>query len=246
MKSMGTLKPFCLAIVTILAAIALVACQKDDTPDPLAGISDGTFTDPRDGHVYKYKIIGTQTWMAENLAYLPSVSSFSTSEYTSSCYYVYGYDGTNVSVAKGTANFGTYGVLYNFNAAVFACPTGWHLPFDDEWKVLEKNQGMSQSDADAAQWRSSGGVCGKLKEAGTSHWNSPNTGASNSVSFTALPGGYSSSAGFKDIGKSAYLWTASTNGTSNAWIRLLYYNKDAVSRFSNTRNFGASARCVKN
>jgi uncharacterized protein (TIGR02145 family) len=81
----------------------------------------GSFTDSRDGHVYKTVTIGTQTWMAENLAYKAS----------SGCY-AYNEDVTNVTL---------YGYLYNWETAKKTCPDGWHLPTDEEWTLLTKNLG---------------------------------------------------------------------------------------------------------
>ena len=106
----------------------------------------GVFTDARDGKVYKTITIGTQTWMAENLAYLPSVSHSFTSSFDFPVYYVYGYDGNSVSAAKASANYITYGVLYNWEAAKIACPSGWHLPTDAEWTILENYLGTTAGD----------------------------------------------------------------------------------------------------
>ncbi|MCK9320171.1 FISUMP domain-containing protein, partial [Methanoculleus sp.] len=98
----------------------------------------GTFTDSRDGNDYNWVKIGDQVWMAENLAYLPSVNMVAdgSEDAAGSYYYVYGYDGTDVTAAKATANYTTYGVLYNWLAAMNACPDGWHLPSDAEWTEL--------------------------------------------------------------------------------------------------------------
>jgi uncharacterized protein (TIGR02145 family) len=210
------------------------------------GGGDGTFTDSRDGHSYPYKTIGTQTWMTENLAWLPSVNPFSVYSYDTPFYYVYGYEGSTVASAKATGNYTTYGVLYNWPAALTACPSGWHLPTDEEWKVLEKNQGMSQSDADAAGWRYSGTIGGKLKEAGTSHWISPNTGATNSSGFTALPGGLSTSEGFTYLGSYTTFWSASESDASLAWGRTLYCYRDGVYRYYGYCYYGFSVRCLQN
>jgi uncharacterized protein (TIGR02145 family) len=205
-----------------------------------------SFIDNRDGHIYSYKTIGTQTWMAENLAYLPSVNPPSDWDVTTPYNYVYGYNGTTVSAAKATANYPTYGVLYNWPAALTACPSGWHLPTDEEWKVLEKNQGMSQSDADAEGYRNSGTVGGKLKETGTAHWPGPNAGASNSSGFTALPGGYSVG-GFSSLGIAANFWSASASeNVHTALFRSLSNSSDGVNRSLYLPYNGFSVRCLQN
>jgi uncharacterized protein (TIGR02145 family) len=205
-----------------------------------------SFIDNRDGHIYSYKTIGTQTWMAENLAWLPSVSPSSAGSETSSYYYIYGYEGTSTDAAKTTANYTTFGVLYNWVAAKTACPTGWHLPDDAEWKVLEKNQGMSDSDADAEGWRSSGTVGGKLKESGTTHWLSPNTGATNTSGFTALPGGYRlNGGGFSLLDNDAIFCAASGYDALRTWFRNVDYHHDGVYRGYDSKGGGVSVRCLK-
>ena len=95
-----------------------------------------TFTDPRDGNVYRTVQIGKQCWLAKNLRYLPAVCPSTTTPDGSAMYYVYDYQGGDVSAAKATANYRNYGVLYNWPAAMEACPPGWHLPSDAEWSEL--------------------------------------------------------------------------------------------------------------
>src|SRR5690554_1847166 len=137
--------------------------------------TSGTFIDSRDGNEYNWVQIGDQVWMVENLKYLPSVVGPGTGSQTTPHYYVYGYDGTNVADAKATDNYATYGVLYNWTTAMNACPDGWHLPSDAEWTELTDYLGGESV------------AGGKLKETGTTHWASPNTGATNETGFTALP-----------------------------------------------------------
>jgi uncharacterized protein (TIGR02145 family) len=96
-----------------------------------------SFMDARDSNIYPTVQIGTQCWMKKNLAYLPSVVGPGTGSETTSYYYVYDYNGTDVSAAKATSNYTTYGVLYNWPAATTACPSGWHLPTDAELNTLE-------------------------------------------------------------------------------------------------------------
>ncbi len=101
--------------------------------------------------------------MVENLAYLHSVSDPEKGSDAFPYYYVYDYMNTSVIEAKSTVNYTEYGVLYNWYAAKKACPDGWHLPSDEEWKTLEKHLGMGSSDADKVETRNSGGVGKKFK-----------------------------------------------------------------------------------
>jgi len=232
-------------IISLLALVFIYSCTPQDAPN--------TFTDSRDGKVYKTVTIGEQVWMAENLAYLPSVvgpatGSEDAGNETVAFYYVYGYDGTDVAAAKATANYSTYGVLYNWTAAMNGaasndanpsgvqgvCPDGWHLPSDEEWTQL----------ADFLGGTSVAG--GKMKEAGTAHWTTPNTDATNSSGFTALPGGYRSNAGaFSGFGTNGLWWSSSQYGTSNAWFHTLYYDGSYVLRSHANKENGFSVRCVR-
>ncbi len=149
--------------------------------------------------------------MKENMAYLPSVSPSSSGSNTTPYYYVHGYQGTSVPSAKATSSYQTYGVLYNWPAAATACPSGWHLPTDNEWAVLTNYLG----DESVAG--------GKMKETGTSHWNSPNEGATNSSGFTALPGGVRGTSGLFDWqGSFGYWWSSSDYDAYYAWYRRMY------------------------
>lgn len=212
--------------------------------------TSGTFIDSRDGNEYNWVQIGDQVWMAENLAYLPSVNMVAdgSEDAAGSYYYVYGYDGTNVTDAKATANYTTYGVLYNWTAAMAGeasstanpsgiqgvCPTGWHLPSDAEWTQLTDYLGGESVAGD------------KLKETGTTHWLSPNTGATNETGFTALPGGYRSYHGtFYNIGYSGYWWSATDFNSNNAWSRTMRYNSSSVYRDYDHKELGFSVRCVR-
>ena len=192
------------------------------------------FTDSRDGHEYETVQIGNQCWMKENLAYLPNVSPSSSGSQTSIYYYVYGYQGTNASEAKATANYQTYGVLFNWPASLTACPDGWDLPSDDEWIILTDYLGGESI------------AGGKMKMAGTAHWNSPNTGASNSSGFSALPGGVRYTNGtFSDLSGNGSWWSSTEVSSTNAWRRLLNYNYEAVYCIYYNKQYGFSVRCVR-
>lgn len=221
--------------------------------------TSGTFVDERDNREYSWVKIGEQIWMAENLKYLPSVVGPGTGSNSEAYCYVYGYDGTSISAAKATENYATYGVLYNWTAAMNGaessdanpsgvqgiCPDGWHLPSDAEWKQLEMYLGMSETDVNSTGWR--GTVeGGKLKEAGTTHWADPNAGANNESGFTALPGGNRNSNGnFSNIRYHGHWWSSTEYGTNNAWYRLLYYSNSNVYRDYNGKSMGFSVRCLR-
>jgi len=212
------------------------------------GSSGSTFTDPRDGNVYKFVTIGNQVWMAENLKYLPAVVGPATGSYTTPYYYVYGYNGTDKNAAKATSNYATYGVLYNWTAAMDGeassttnpsgiqgvCPAGWHLPSEAEWTELTNYLGGT------------GLAGGKLKETGTTHWNTPNTGATNETGFTALPGGSRGGYGaFGNIGDTGIWWSATEANAGIAWHRNMRNNSSIVIRGNAWKEYGFSVRCVR-
>jgi uncharacterized protein (TIGR02145 family) len=85
-----------------------------------------------------------------------------------------------------------------------------------------------------------------MKETGTSHWNSPNTGATNESGFTAFPGGYRSySNGYYGVGGGGYFWSSSEGGSNGAWRRRLNYDNSEVGRGSSYEGNGFSVRCVR-
>jgi uncharacterized protein (TIGR02145 family) len=201
------------------------------------------FSDARDGHSYSARKIGSQIWMETNLAYLPQVGPPDWESDKLELYYVYGYIGTDISEAKATPNYSTYGALYNWPAATTACPTGWHLPSDTEWKILEIYLGMETEDADEVKWRLTGEVGTKLKS--DSGWESDGNG-SNESGFGALPGGSrGTNDDFGGIGIYCNFWTSSLNPSSMPWNRFLSYEKTGVSRYGFSKILGFSVRCVK-
>ena len=104
---------------------------------------------------------------------------------------------------------------------------------------------MLQSQANTIGWRGTD-EGGKLKETGTTHWSSPNTGATNSSGFTALPGGYryGTSGSFFNIGEHG-CWWSSTDSGSYAWYRTLVYGNSTVERHENNKRNGFNIRCVR-
>lgn len=201
-----------------------------------------------DGNLYQTILIGDQCWMAENLKVthyrngdpIPNVSDNGIwYGLTTGAYCNYNNDEGQVDV---------YGRLYNFYAIADSrniAPDGWHLPTDAEWKQLEMYLGMSQAEADGTGWRGTH-EGGKLKEAGTEHWNPPNTGATNESGFTALPGGYRvNNGGFLNMETYAYFWSSSESGAYLSWGRLLSSGIAAIYRYSDSKAAGFSVRLVK-
>ena len=198
-----------------------------------------TFTDARDSMVYTTVQIGGQCWMAENLAYLPAVSPPTSGSTSDPFYYVFDYNGSDLSAAKATENYQNYGALYNWPAATNDCPENWHLPSDAEWTVLTDYLGGE------------GVAGGKMKSTRTipdphPRWNSPNTGANNSSGFTVLPGGYRGVTGaFGYPGYNGYGWSSTESSSTDAWKRLLYSNYEYVRRLDSNKEAGFSVRCVR-
>ncbi|HRO85181.1 MAG TPA: FISUMP domain-containing protein [Niabella sp.] len=194
-----------------------------------------TFTDTRDGNVYRTITIAGKTWLAENLRYLPNVVGPASGSTSVAYYYVFGYNGTDINAAKANANYPIYGALYNWAAAQVACPPGWHLPTYEEWYDLLSALGGENS------------AGGKLKETGNLHWNNPNAGATNESWFTAFAGGYRNDAGsFINKGAIGSWWGSSTDVKGNAAALSLSYSSSVANIYYANKAFGFSIRCVKN
>jgi uncharacterized protein (TIGR02145 family) len=175
-----------------------------------------SFTDSRDGNIYKIVTIGDQIWMAENLAYIPNSGNFWANE-----------------------NIETYGYLYDWQTALNVCPSGWHLPSDDEWTELTDYLGGTH--VAGGELKAIGTI-----EDGTGLWHSPNSSATNETGFTALPGGFCGSNGdLGNIGDGGYWWSATEANENGAWHRNLYYNLTSVTNEDFGKNEGLSVRCVR-
>ena len=218
-----------LLMVIILAFTS--ACSKDDEN---GNQSAATFTDPRDGEIYKTVQIDKKVWMAENLRYLPEVFEPDSASTTDPLYYVLAYDGNNVSEAKASTFYETYGALYNWASAKIACPPGWHLPTDDEWMQLAEFVGGAATAGD------------KLKESGTAHWGVINDEITDQYGFTALPGGCCLSNGlFDGLENFGTWWTQSEIDSVQASYILMTHNGSGLYKGQSLKEHGFSVRCVK-
>ena len=200
------------------------------TTDPVT-ISDN------DGNTYNVIRIDGQVWMKENLRTTKLNDNSAIANVTNAGTWSTLTTGAYVWYNNEVANKSVYGALYNWNAVKTGklCPAGWHVPSDDEWYSLVNYLG-GESPAG-----------GKLKETGTTHWTSPNTGATNESNFTALPGGWrrGDNGAFESLTLYGYWWT-STELTSSSWFRRIWYNDDKTYRNLIDPKYGMSVRCIKN
>lgn len=186
----------------------------------------GTVTDI-DNNTYKTIQIGTQTWMAENLkttrlndgtpiALITNDSVWSRTH--EPAYYIW-YNGF-------------YGAHYNFYTVETEklCPEGWHIPTGNDITILKEYLGGKEV------------AGGKLKEEGMDHWREPNTGATNSSGFTALPGGYRWASGGSAWGVGGWgRWWLASSGN----IFTLNYAESTLGSMGCMTNCGMTVRCIK-
>ena len=210
-----------------------------------------TIHDNRDNKIYKTVLIGSQCWMQENLNIGLRIDHTS-DQSNNSILEKFCYDDLE-------SNCDVYGGLYQWDelmqydntpGARGLCPAGWHVPTDEEWCQMEVY-------LDPTVNCSTNGTTGtdialKLKEAGTTHWAPPNTGATNSSGFTALPGGWYCHApfycggSFLDLTYSVFYWTSTQNSTGDAWTRWMDNESGQIDRYPAIKPTGWSTRCVKN
>ena len=237
---------------------------------------EGTLKNPivdlRDRQTYGWVKIGNQHWMAENMAFLPEVlppTVNSSEDISRKCYYVYGYSGTSVAEAKATENYKTFGVLYNWPAAMDGadssrtipsnvrgiCPEGWHVPSYGEWLVLQNylidnNYGFEGNPVATAK-----------SIAAKTHWafcDIPGTpgndpASNNATGFSALPGGYVSinqPSSFSGMGTITRWWstTEEFRNESRIWcinLRLGSSTSGGLGTSATVTFYGMSVRCIK-
>lgn len=214
----------------------------------------GTVTD-FDGNIYKTVKIGNQWWMSENLKVTHYRNGEDIGSVTDNGAWSSQITGAFCNYNNDANLVSTYGRLYNWyaiNDPRGLAPIGWHVPSDEEWKILEMCLGMKQTEADASnKWRGTN-EGGKMKTTGTTSaktglWLSPNQGATNESGFSALPLGDRNygNGGYFHFGGDANFWTSKASSSSDAWGRNLSYQRSQIYRSgSNFRN-GFAIRCIK-
>jgi uncharacterized protein (TIGR02145 family) len=209
----------------------------------------GIFTDPRDGNTYQTVTIGTQTWFAENLRYsgaLPNITD--NNQWYLNTTGAYCYYNNNSSLNN------PYGKLYNWYAvnSYNLCPSGWHIPSDEDFKTLEITLGMTQTEANLEGTRFADiGIIecliGNLLKS-TCCWLDEGVlkNGNNLSGFNALPSGERRIDGnYYEISSSGWWWCSNSNSTYEAWYRGIPLASVGVFRGKANKTLGCSIRCIK-
>ena len=211
----------------------------------------GVLIDPRDNQSYKTVTIGTQTWMAENLNFGTMIPGLTNQKESNFIIEKYCYDDI-------AANCTIYGGLYQWDEMMQyvttegtqgVCPTGWHLPSDQEWQFLEFELGMTQTQTSATGDR--GTDQGSQLAGNGSLWLDElleQNGVFASSGFAVIPGGYRSN-NSTFTGETANTSIASSSafsGSANTTIREFWYDRPTVFRsITRSKELGHSVRCIK-
>jgi len=177
-----------------------------------------TFTDYRDGKVYKTVKIGSQVWMAENLGY-PIGGRYYKDEH-----------------AYGKK----YHLLYDWHSAMVACPSGWHLPSQREWNTLIDFVGGEKVAGEKLKAKSGWNPEGKKSCNGTDEFGfAALPGGFGKVRRNSIE--------FQDAGSDGYWWSCTESDGWRAYNRYIYlYSKEIDSEIINKRSKMFSVRCVMN
>ncbi len=222
-----------LFLTLFILIVAIWSCEKKADPDD----ESEKITDI-DGNEYNTVVIGTQTWMQENL----KVTKYNNGtpihlEIDNTEWHRLSTDGYCWYDNDKSTYGNTYGALYNWYAPEPGniCPTGWHVPTDVEWTTLVDYLGGASE------------AGGKMKEAGTTHWRDPNEGADNTSGFTALPGGSRSNiyGNFIDIGTYGSWWSQPELGDTSPRTLYVSFGNIGASRGTSFSGSGHSIRCIK-
>jgi len=190
-----------------------------------------------DGNIYNTVTIGSQVWLVQNLKTTRYNDGTSIPYVTDNATWIGLSTNAYSWYNNDAANKATYGALYNWYTVNSGklCPAGWHVPTDAEWTILTVYLG---GDIVAG---------GKLKETGTTHWLSPNTGATNESGFTALPGGCRGNinGSFFYIANDGYWWSSTESSAGISLYKLLEYNYPGAAGGGYSKVMGLSVRCVR-
>lgn len=216
---------------------------------------DFEFIECRDNAGRNYSVVnaGKQTWMSENLAYLPKANRSPQSSITEPHYYVPDYQGSSTSEWGSASENQDYGVLYNWDAAMTGCPTGWHLPSTNEWSELTNYISTINPVNIANQLKSCRQVNSPLGGE-SSTFNHPRWSEDSNygnygidgIGFSCLPAGMSILGGSTAwTGEGGFWWTSTDTSTGEASAREIWYNNEKVFNVYYKKKYGFSVRCIK-
>jgi len=227
--------------ITLCLFLLTIACKKRTIKEVIPN-ETGTVNDIS-GVVYKTVKIGNQWWMAENLrvtkfndgtdivkiAYNVNDTTWKNQQQAAYC-----------EVEEGQTRFGYY---YNWNVISDIrkiAPKGWHIPSDEEWKILEQTLGMTIAEANESGWR------GKKEAKALMNGNfqeAANDREYNTSGFNALPVGCRLfNGGIGDGG--SYFWTSTIHENEGRY-RYFSYPNTKVFRYRAYKTYGFSVRCIK-
>lgn len=213
---------------------------------------DIDYTEDIDGNIYRIVKIGDQWWMAENLAVTHYRNGDAIPNVIDNDAWRNKRTGAYCAADNDKKNADTYGYLYNWYAVDDSrkiAPVGWHVSTEAEWNELEMSLGMSQTEANRTEYIGTD-EGGKLKGTGTTHWNSPNVGATDEFGFTALAGGNRrpDNSGYNNsLGEYARFWasTKSDVDQDKAWNRGLPHDQSTIYRATRNLRYGFNLRCLR-
>lgn len=198
-----------------------------------------------DNNEYETVLIGNQCWTKTNLRVKPAGTTDGTASSAASKTDPYYYVNPSMDAT-------TYGYLYNWAAAKMACPSGWHLPSDEEWTVFE-NYLKTQSEC---KCNNNENFIAKAI-ASTNGWMVPtgdlvnacvvgkDADANNVTGFSAVPAGIRIGSRFDSFGENTYFWSSKQDGSDYAYSRNLFSRNPGVYSGSFEKSNGFSVRCLR-
>jgi len=222
------------------------ATQNGDLQTQVLWRCSDTLIDDRDGQAYTTVRIGSQCWMRQNLNIGTMIAGTSNQTDDDEIEkYCYNNSEDSCTVYGGFYQWGEAMQYVTDTTTQGICPVGWHLPSESEWCLLENKVDIGTIDCNSVDWIGID-AGGNMKETGNTHWDPPNTGATNSSGFTALGTGYRDYNGnFNYLGNSTYFYSSSEFSASFAWFRTLHWDHSEIGRNSTNKGYGLSVRCVK-
>lgn len=225
----------------VIILLGFTSCKKEIKETPL---TFGTVSDI-DGNTYKTVKIGNQWWMCQNLRTKRFLDGSPILDLST--------QGSDSLWAATSSSALTYidslnGVQYNQFAVQDArkiAPAGWHIPSDEEWKILEKTIGMNTDDADQLAWRGTN-EAEKLLVKNSEGWPLGTVVFGlNTYEFAILPMGCRTVTGSAVIGYNAFFWSSSQTSNGQPYYRYFDYQKKNIFRQTTYPQYGMSIRCVK-